>query len=230
MPDKKLHLGKVTTKELAEWFGISPGSFRNKKQTKLKELADYCSFESVYGGIIINYIYIEKYIKPTSTYAFVKSVFSSHWHKSGYDTVARVGSEIYHAYKDKELKNYTESTIKEYTRKAREELYGHVYKDDRGSQGICYLAPVKANKWEEAILLTTEELEIYNKHKKAIYYDEEKANLEIAMLEGSISQAEYNKAMILHEQKWKEAALERRNKLMGGSRCELFSTGTKAVL
>mgnify|MGYP003416547890 FL=1 len=37
----KLKIGKMSTKELAEWFGVSYGTFRNKKQEKLKELEQF---------------------------------------------------------------------------------------------------------------------------------------------------------------------------------------------
>lgn len=54
---KELRLGKVTSKELADWFGISYGRFRNDKDSKLEELKLYCDFNEVYGGIYINNIF-----------------------------------------------------------------------------------------------------------------------------------------------------------------------------
>ena len=59
----ELKLGKMTTKELAEWFGISYGTFRNSKQKRFEELKEFCFFEEVYGGVQINAIINPIYIK-----------------------------------------------------------------------------------------------------------------------------------------------------------------------
>ena len=37
----ELKLGKMTTKELAEWFGMSYGAFRNAKKKKMEELENF---------------------------------------------------------------------------------------------------------------------------------------------------------------------------------------------
>jgi hypothetical protein len=44
---KELHLGKMNNKELAEWFGITEGSFRTSKKKKLEELKYFANFEEV---------------------------------------------------------------------------------------------------------------------------------------------------------------------------------------
>lgn len=188
---KELKLGKVKTKEIAEWFGITYGSYHNSKKKKIQELKQYCSFEEVYGGIIINNIYIKEYIKPTPTYQFVKSVLDKHWHNSLLDTAARVGSEIYHMHY-KELEGLKESTIKAYAAKARQEKYGRVYhKNEHGTDGSCHPEPVQDNLWEESIPLTEEQYELYRECLREAYYDESDAILEDAMATGAISEAEY---------------------------------------
>ena len=60
---KQLQLGKITTRELADWFGISADRYRHTKQQKLEILADYCDFDEIYGGVEIKEIYIDKYDK-----------------------------------------------------------------------------------------------------------------------------------------------------------------------
>ena len=60
---KELKLGKVTSKELAEWFGIKPSSFANMKAKKLEELKKYADFEIKNRSIYIKEIYISEYIK-----------------------------------------------------------------------------------------------------------------------------------------------------------------------
>ena len=181
----------MKTKEIAEWFGITAGSFRNNKKKKLKELTSYCSFEEVYGGIIVQNIFIEEYIKPTPAYQFVKSVLEKHWHDSLLDTAARVGSEIFYA-NYPELAGLKESTIKAYAAKARQELYGKVYhKEDYGTNGSCHPEPVQDNLWEESVPLTKEQYRLYKECLREAYYDELDAMLEDALAAGIISEAEY---------------------------------------
>lgn len=47
----ELHLGFMSTKELAAWLGISASWFRNSKAKQLDKIDDYCRYEPVYGGI-----------------------------------------------------------------------------------------------------------------------------------------------------------------------------------
>lgn len=56
-----LKLGKMTTKELAEWMGIKYGSFRNNTEKRYKILEQYCKFKRVYGGIEVEEIYVSTY-------------------------------------------------------------------------------------------------------------------------------------------------------------------------
>ena len=44
----ELEEGKIyRIKELAEWKGITPGAFSNKRERHLKELEAYCNFEDL---------------------------------------------------------------------------------------------------------------------------------------------------------------------------------------
>lgn len=59
---KQLQLGKISTKELADWFGYSYNTFRSKKKPILLEhLKDYCDFELYRGYILVKEIYIDEY-------------------------------------------------------------------------------------------------------------------------------------------------------------------------
>lgn len=57
----ELRLGKMSTKELAQWMGVNYNTFRNQKKKKLKVLQQFCDFEQVYGGVIIKEIYESVY-------------------------------------------------------------------------------------------------------------------------------------------------------------------------
>lgn len=56
-----LRIGKMTSKELAAWFGITYNSYKNQISKRLKMLEDYCTFEKVFGGVVISEIYIETF-------------------------------------------------------------------------------------------------------------------------------------------------------------------------
>lgn len=58
-----LKIGKMTSKELAEWFGIAYSTYRKTTAKHLETLKDYCDYEQIYGGVIISQIYISEYNK-----------------------------------------------------------------------------------------------------------------------------------------------------------------------
>lgn len=58
-----LKLGKMTSKELAEWFGITYNTLRNHGKVYYDKLELYCQFERIHGGIVISEIYIDTYDK-----------------------------------------------------------------------------------------------------------------------------------------------------------------------
>lgn len=59
----QLRLGKMKTAELATWFNIQYTTFRKNPERYYEILRDYCTYEKVYGGIIISEIYIDTYDK-----------------------------------------------------------------------------------------------------------------------------------------------------------------------
>ena len=115
----ELRLGKMKTKELAEWFGISYGSFRVMKNEKLGELSDYADFEEIYGGVLIKKIRGEKtYIKEgRKSKEIVLKAFDEEWNKNGLDTCTNVAIKIYDKHKN-ELA-IAENTTYNYTIEAR---------------------------------------------------------------------------------------------------------------
>lgn len=52
-----LKLGKMTSKELATWFGISYNTYHHKIPDYLRDLELFCYFKPIYGGVIIEEIY-----------------------------------------------------------------------------------------------------------------------------------------------------------------------------
>lgn len=63
----ELHLGKMTTQELINWFNISYSYFRQNSKNFYNKLKTYCDYEKKHGYIIVKQIYISKYIKNLDT-------------------------------------------------------------------------------------------------------------------------------------------------------------------
>ena len=53
----------MTNSELAQWFNITLKTFTNDRKKYLKKLEYFAEFVVVFGGVSIQKVYIEKYIK-----------------------------------------------------------------------------------------------------------------------------------------------------------------------
>ena len=62
----QLKLGKMTTQELADWFGVKKKTYTDKREKFLDKLKYFAEFEPVYGGVVIKEIYVEEYDKGIS--------------------------------------------------------------------------------------------------------------------------------------------------------------------
>ena len=145
--------------------------------------------------------------KGSRAYQIIKDNFHKAWHSSGYDTAARVGSQIWK--ENEELQQLiSEATAKQYVLKARTEFYGKVYdRDSYGELGICKPVYIARNSWDEAILLTDEQIATINKIRREIYDDEQAPMLDEALIHHEISEEEYEK--ILKDYNSKEKRAER---------------------
>ena len=199
-----------SSKELAEWFGISPKTFSNKRKKYLNNLKYFADFEDLGGqkGILIKQVLNPIYSKKGSrAYQIIKDNFHKAWHSSGYDTAARVGSQIWK--ENEELQQLiSEATAKQYVLKARTEFYGKVYdRDSYGELGICKPVYIARNSWDEAILLTDEQIATINKIRREIYDDEQAPMLDEALIHHEITEEEYER--ILKDYNSKEKRAER---------------------
>lgn len=185
----------MSNQELAEWFGIKISTLRNCRQKKLKELQEYADFTVNSQNIIINKIYDYEYVKKESrAYKIIKENFHKAWHKSGYDTAARVATQIYNS--NEELRSLiTIETAKNYVLKARKEFYGRVVIEERGTRGTCKYEYIKQNQWEEALLLTEEEKAKVKEIIKNIYYNEQEPLIYQSLKQKEISEDDYAAAM-----------------------------------
>lgn len=134
----ELHTGKYLNKDLAEWFGISQGSFNTKKEKKLEELKDFAEFHLEGKKVVIDRVLVPTYSKRGSeTYQKIKEKIDEVWSETGLDSCSRVGEEIFYDLiendKDFNLKN---TTVYNYTIKGRNELYGKPF-GEAGTLGSC---------------------------------------------------------------------------------------------
>ena len=63
---KELRLGKMTSKEIAEWLGITYNTYKKNVKKHLEKLDGFCDFEQIRGGINVKEIYISIYDKNLS--------------------------------------------------------------------------------------------------------------------------------------------------------------------
>lgn len=167
---KQLQLGKISTKDLASWFGIGYQSFRNSKEQKLEELRLYCDFDEVYGGVFVKEIYDYSNITYTKegkkNYDIVKSSFDEEWSASGIDTCSNVAIKIYDKHKN-EL-TIGDNTTYNYVIKARNELYGRPFMN-LGELGSCvYIWCRKEYDEENNVVVYTEFTDEEQKIKKEL--------------------------------------------------------------
>ena len=180
----ELKLGKMTNKELAEWFGITEGTFKNNKVKKLDELKLFADFIEQNGKIYIREIYEPIYNKQQKkTLQKVVDKIDEVWNINGLDTCSHVGAQICELL-NKEGFQRQESTIVKYTREGRNELYGKPFVGE-GKLGKCIYIWCKRNpKTGEYSLLTEEEQKIKEELQKKYFGDTtEKQILVKAMLE-----------------------------------------------
>lgn len=154
---KCLKLGKISSKELADWFGISYGTYRNNKIERLNELKLYCEFDKIYGGVNITKIIDTQHLEYTNAnkqnYEIVKSAFTEEWNSNGIDTCSNVAIKVYDKHK-KEL-TIVDSTTYDYVRKVRNELYGKPF-IEIGSLGSCVYLWCKKEKAADGTIVYTQ--------------------------------------------------------------------------
>ncbi len=103
---KELKLGKVSSKELAEWFGIAYSTFRNTKKKRLLDLSNYCDFIENGKGIEVKEIYFSKYDKgyAKDDEVYLREVKASNEHISSIAGMARKLKEFDEDYSDLSLR------------------------------------------------------------------------------------------------------------------------------
>ena len=189
-----LREGKISNKELAEWFGISANSFSKNKEKKLEELKYFAEFHiDNKNHVIIDKVYNDVYNRQgKANYQKIKEKIDNVWNKDGLDSCKRVGEEIYKdlIMEDEDFK-LKPSTVYNYTREGRNELYGKPFVGG-GKIGSCIYLWCKKEDDGSYSMLSEEEKKIKEDLQIKYFGDTtEKQILVKAMIEaGEISKEE----------------------------------------
>lgn len=132
----ELKLGKMTTKELAEWFGMSYGAFRNAKKKKMEELENFCCYEEVYGGIEVTAIINPTYTKNSQK---IREIYQQGFEelRQPIDTVSHINNQIFDKYCDQLTTLSSPESGYRYAIEVRNAHYGIPFKGN-GTKGHCY--------------------------------------------------------------------------------------------
>ena len=174
---KELKEGKITYKELADWFGISYSTMRRQdvKEKKLVILSFYADFHiEITKSGKKTYIVIDKVKEPI--YTKIKERYAN-WESTwdingdGVDTVKNASNNFYNQNPDLKV-SIAPSTNYNYYGDARREDYGRavgLLKGQRGKKGISYRVWAQEIKSGKYRVLTKEELDKINKIKEEMH-------------------------------------------------------------
>lgn len=198
---------KLTLADLADWFGISYSTIRQKtnREKKLKILKSYADYHYDKKFIIIDKVYIDTYSKA---YDFIKQKLPQEWHKNGLDTCARVGISI-HAKYPEVSSQIKVTSAKSYTNRAKIELFGRNHLDqDVGELGISRYCWGVNDKNGECHHLTKKQEEIVSECARESYglvLGPRAALLNDALRNGEITEKEFCEGLSLNAEERREA-------------------------
>ena len=200
----KLFLGKMTSKELAEWMGISYTTFRHNSEKRLEYLKHFADFDRVHGGVVITKIYMEEFVKNISDddAFFNNEIDRCIQEQSGLASISGIANI---AGQKEEYKSYSESHIKKRMASAGKRNYGKYGNIVGGIKGIREREwAIKLDNYNHYRPLTEEEKEIFLEIT-SIYYTAapdkliEKKKLEEQLRNDEISKDEYFRKIDLYE-------------------------------
>lgn len=190
----KLKLGKMTNKELAEWFGIKPESMTKTKKKKLEELKRYAFFEEVYGGVNITAIIKETYNKKDNQ---IRQIYQQGFEevRDPIDTVSNINEKIFEKYSNQLPTLSSPKSGYHYAIEVRNTNYGIPFQQ-MGNLGCCYYLWCKIELSEGGephyVEFTEEENQIKKELLKAHFKADEERDILIAQMEalGEITEAQ----------------------------------------
>lgn len=164
----KLKLGKMTSKELAAWFGVKSTTYSHNISSFLEKLAPYAQFTKIYGGVIIEEIFIETYNKDlirSLDKIFVDEVINAN------DKLSTI-SGIVRKYESK-IPGVSQSALRKQFTESRDKLFGKTRSEEIKTRGIVgsreYVWAIKINDHNKYRFLTPKEEELFDALIVSVY-------------------------------------------------------------
>ena len=171
----------MTSQDLAAWFDVSYGTFRNKSKEYLEKLKAFADYEKVHGGVFIKEIYFsyyQKHLNKEVDIIFTKEICNSS------NKLATVAGMVRKYEEDLEL---SENSLKYQFTKSRDKLFGTIKGDDEYSTGgimgnRSYRWVIKVNDFNKYRELNEEESELFSALIKQTYSDIEPERIKAAAI------------------------------------------------
>ena len=231
-----LHTGKMTSKELAAWFGLTYNSYKNQIPKRLKMLEDYCAFEKVFGGVMISEVYIETFAGLTNDdELFMKEIEDNYKkNKELVYSVAGMARKFIQTYSEVYSINGKLMHVKSIERrlnKARARclpLISQKYPDIMGAYGNSKrIWSIKLSELNEYRLLTRVEETIFN-DLIIKYYSSEKGIEEIK--ENELSKQAFRNGEITADELGEELKVDKGKNFFFQVLCEFTESTGKTIV
>lgn len=158
---KELKLGKVSSKEIASWLGLSYSTYKNRINYYLERLEAYCDFNKVYGGIEITNIYMYVYNKNLDKEDDLKYIDQLNKTGTGLATISGMSQNLIHY--DQDFKEASLRTIQRRMSNSGKRLFGQTNGAFSGLVGNRnYVWAIKRQGYNKYRYLTDEEEKIFN--------------------------------------------------------------------
>lgn len=180
---------KVSSSELADWFDIAYGTYRNQRKKKLEELKDFCDYDEVYGGVIIKEVYFDEYYKYQDDENRVLKVINDKYFNvdgqgTAYDELNSISgiAQVLQKQYPKDYGNKTFDTIERRVSRVMKKCFGIITKENPLAQGGIgvreYVWAVKLEGDNNYRYKTREEDELFKEIIKAAYAENAKERIE----------------------------------------------------
>lgn len=181
-----LETGYWTNKQIAEWFGVKPKTFIDKKSKYFSKLDNYCRFYPVKHGAYIFEV-SEAFYRKNRNYEVIAEHFDETWGIANIgsekvDTCSRVGAEICH----KHRLSCKTTTAAKYTCEVRTRDYGSPKRRDGGLKGDCRYVWMVEDSKGNVREITEEENELSKALMQEVYGKVDLRDIEILIREGEL--------------------------------------------
>lgn len=180
---------KVSSSELADWFGIAYSTYRSQKKKRLEELKGFCDYDEVYGGVIIKEVYFDEYYKYQDDENRVLKVINDKYFNmdgqgTAYDELNSISgiAKVLQKQYPKDYDNKTFRVIEKRVSRVMKKCFGVITKENPLAQGGIgvreYVWAVKLEGDNNYRYKTREEDELFKEIIKAAYAENAKERIE----------------------------------------------------